>query len=367
MRCVRCAWLAGSMSFTVEELSIPASVGDDSWADFVAAVEARNASEAHGYGSAELRFPAEEVYPNWLDPNEPKRLFAARVDGRIVARAVHETQLGEGADTAWLDVHVHPEFRGRGIGTALAERVEGIARELGQVRAIVYTVSPEGPGERLPSPTGFGSVPRDNPEVRFLLAHGYALEQVERASRFAIPGDPAAVESQLADAARASGADYALHTWIGRTPPEWLDGVALAYTRMSTDAPSAGLDEPIDVWDAARVVAREENESGGARRALFAGIEHLPSGTLAGFTELYVPHDVTRPVAQGDTIVLREHRGHRLGMLLKVGNLAHLSREAPGHPSVLTWNAEENRHMLSVNEAVGFVPIGAEGAWKKVL
>jgi hypothetical protein len=54
-------------------------------------------------------------------------------------------------------------------------------------------------------------------------------------------------------------------------------------------------------------------------------------------------------------------------MLVKVLNLAHLDRVAPGHPSVITYNAEENRHMLVVNEAVGFVPIGYEGVWKKEL
>ena len=54
-----------------------------------------------------------------------------------------------------------------------------------------------------------------------------------------------------------------------------------------------------------------------------------------------------------------------LGMLLKVLNLAQVERVAPGHPSVITYNAEENRHMLAVNEAVGFVPIGYEGVWKR--
>lgn len=54
-------------------------------------------------------------------------------------------------------------------------------------------------------------------------------------------------------------------------------------------------------------------------------------------------------------------------MLLKVGNVAHLQRVRPGHPSILTFNAEENRHMLSVNEAVGFEPFGYEGARKREL
>ena len=53
--------------------------------------------------------------------------------------------------------------------------------------------------------------------------------------------------------------------------------------------------------------------------------------------------------------------------LLKVENLLALERTLPGRPSVLTWNAEENRAMLDVNEAVGFVPIGYEGAWRKDL
>lgn len=49
---------------------------------------------------------------------------------------------------------------------------------------------------------------------------------------------------------------------------------------------------------------------------------------------------------------------------LKTANLEFLEGTAPGHPSVLTWNAEENRPMLDVNEAVGFSPFGYEGAWR---
>ena len=98
-----------------------------------------------------------------------------------------------------------------------------------------------------------------------------------------------------------------------------------------------------------------------------AAVEHIPTGRLVGYTILSVPRQAHRAVDQYATIVIREHRGHRLGMLLKVGNLAHLARVRPGHPSVMTFNAEENRFMLDVNEAVGFVPVANESAWRKDL
>ena len=139
------------------------------------------------------------------------------------------------------------------------------------------------------------------------------------------------------------------------------------YTRMSTDAPTAGIEEPEDVWSVKRLVTYEDAEAASPRTTVTAAVEHRPTHRLAGFTELSVPAELNRPVVQEDTLVLKEHRGHRLGLLLKAANLLHLARVRPGHPSVITFNAEENRPMLDVNEAIGFVPMGYEGAWKRVV
>ena len=345
--------------FTIGEAAIPRSIAEDRDGVFAGMMAIRNAVEVAGYGIPEVAVSAEEMLPHYLDENEPKRVLLARigrgVGGAIVGRAVLEWQLDD-TEVGWLDVQVHPEFQGRGIGRALSDAVEAMARELGRTRLIIYAVSADAPGERLTAPTGFGSVPAGNREVRFLLARGWTLEQVERGSRFALPADPTALAALRASAEEHSR-DYRVLTWTGASPPELLDDLAMLQTRMSTDAPSAGLGEPLDVWTAERFANKEALLLDAPMQLVTAAALHEPSGTLAGFTRLSVPDNIAQAVGQWDTIVLREHRGHRLGMLLKIANLQLLDEVAPGHPSVLTWNAEENRPMLAVNKALGYRPV----------
>jgi GNAT superfamily N-acetyltransferase len=359
------------MPLEIRRLTVPRSLDDPSDPEvdeFVRSVELRNQVEALGYGSGDFASSAAEDLPSWHREHEPRQLFVATLDGPgspLVGRAFLESRLEEGWPAAWLAVQVPPRYRGRGIGTALADRVESVARDTGAKRLLVYIVSPDAPGERLHAPTGFGSLPLQNPEVRFLLARGYRLEQVERGSRLALPLDPETVSTRLGDAQRASGAEYRLRQWSGRTPDAWLEDMARLLTRMSTDAPSAGLDEPEDVWTVERLVAQQQQDSTAPVTPLTSAVEHVPSGRLVAFSVLSVSDDVSKPVWQDDTLVLREHRGHGLGLLVKVANLQTLQNRHPGHPSVLTFNAEENRHMLAINEQLGFVPVGYEGAWRK--
>jgi len=351
--------------FTIDEATIPRSIADDRDGVFAGIMAVRNAVEVAGYGIPEVAVSAEEMLPTYLDENQPKRVLLARSDRTIAGRAVLVMQHDD-TEVGWVDVRVLPELQGAGAGRALSDAIEVLAREAGLTRLITYVVSKDAPGERLAAPTGFGSVPAGNREVRFLLANGWTLEQVERGSRFALPADSEKLAA-LGATAEEHARDYRVLTWTGASAPELLEDLAALQTRMSTDAPSAGLDEPLDVWTAERFANKEALLLDSPQLLLTAAVRHEPTGRLVGFTRLTAPHDTTRAVGQWDTIVLHEHRGHRLGMLLKIANLQLLGEAAPGHPSVLTWNAEENRPMLAVNEAVGFVPIGYEGAWRKEL
>ena len=52
-------------------------------------------------------------------------------------------------------------------------------------------------------------------------------------------------------------------------------------------------------------------------------------------------------------------------MLLKLDNMVRLRELRPELTRIATWNAEENRPMLAVNEACGFEPVAYEGQWQR--
>ncbi|GAB3036167.1 hypothetical protein GCM10027052_12930 [Parafrigoribacterium mesophilum] len=356
--------------FTIEDLTVPATAGAADAGDFAAMTRLRNEIVALALGTGELAYEPAELLPEFHDPYQPRRMLIARLDGAVVGCGGYEAPLEggpnqDGPAEAWLSVEVLPPFRRRGVGAALYERLAELAVDDARTTLQAELLHTEVPGERIGAPTGFGSVPRDSPESRFLRSRGFRLEQVERVSRLALPVPADALAAHLAAAQAAAGADYRTVVWEGDGDGRWLNDLAQLHAGMSTDAPSAGLDFPAETWDAQRVRTVDELNRSSPRRMLHAVVQHVPTERLVAFNELSVPPDRHRSVEQQDTLVVSEHRGRRLGMLVKVANLLHLEATHPGRPSVTTFNAEENRHMLAVNEAIGFVPIGYAGGWKK--
>lgn len=60
---------------------------------------------------------------------------------------------------------------------------------------------------------------------------------------------------------------------------------------------------------------------------------------------------------QWGTLVAPGHRGHRLEMAAKAHNLLWVEREQSDRTALVTTNAEVNRHMIAVNDALGFRPV----------
>jgi GNAT superfamily N-acetyltransferase len=133
---------------------------------------------------------------------------------------------------------------------------------------------------------------------------------------------------------------------------------------MSTDAPQGDLDTEPEAWDVARVRTRDDFLEAQGRVAVCTVARHLASGELVGYTDIGTTvHDV-ETAFQWDTIVHPEHRGHRLGMLMKLANLDRLRAVAPQTRRVHTWNADVNTYMNAINDAMGFVPTRHVVTWR---
>ncbi len=317
-------------------------------------------------GRAE-QISAEELLPLLYDtPDRVRRQWAVERRGAIIGCATLTVIQDQDGRDAVANVVLRDGHRGRGIGTAVDATLAEEARAAGAQRILAWTEHPVPAEDRLVPPTGIGSIPRDG-TARFALSRGYVLEQAERVSAYV--WGPESVPSLLAhrEEARRHADGYRIVQWIGPTPAEHVDGYAWLKSRMSTDAPDADLDLPEETWDAERVAEHDERirESGFTIQVTAA--QHVATGELCAFNELEIESDHHGTTHQQDTLVLADHRGHRLGMLVKAAGLLSWRQRFPHSDQVVTYNAEENRPMLSINEAIGFAPVATMGAWKKEL
>lgn len=228
----------------------------------------------------------------------------------------------ENRHLAMLELTVRPDRRRRGFGTALFNFVTERVGQLG--RSTISTSAWAGSGGE-----DFARYVKFKP----------GITEVRRVLR--VGAVPAAVPTP----------GYSVATWTGATPPEWLEQVA-AVVAMIGDAPRDASWEA-ERWDPERVRRTDQRIAAQGLRpysvAFLAG-----NGEMAAITQLAV--DPERPDWgwQELTAVARPHRGHRLGMAAKVEMLALLAKAEPQLERILTWNAEENKHMVAINEELGF-------------
>ncbi len=348
-------------------LTIPESADADNAADFRAMTRVRNAVYRHISGHDDHALTPAELLPNYRpEPYEVRMVWLVLDAGRPVGRVGLDLPVETDSRVAYMLIELLPDVWGRGIGTGALRLIERVAGEHGRTVLQSWAEHPDRPGPRLEPPTGFGSIPADDPGARFFVRHGFSLEQIERNSALDLRETQERVDDLLTEAV-AAARGYRLVSWDAPTPPEFAEGYAWMKSRMVTDAPSAAIEFDEEKWDAERVAIHDARSIEAGRLLHVTAAQHIESGELCAFNELAIGPDRTKASHQEDTLVLREHRGHRLGMLVKCAGLRAWRDIAPDSPRIITYNAEENRPMLDINEAIGFVPIAYEGAWKKVL
>ncbi len=348
-------------------LVVPASLDAPDAGQFNEMTAVRNRIYREITGHDDFTTTPAELLP-FFDDDAYVRKFAwvVLLDGRMVGRVVVELPLEDGSRTLFWQVELLQEASGQGIGSQAYALVEQSAREHGRTILQSWAQHAEAPGERMVPPTGSGSIPAADRAARFFRRHGYTLGQIERVSALDLTAPPDRIEA-LRDEARQAADGYEVLGWFAPTPPELAEGYAWAKSRMSTDTPMGELVFDEERWDVERLARNDERITSGGRTVRVAAARHVATGKLVAFNELVIGPDRTGATHQEDTLVLKEHRGHRLGMLVKCENLLAWRQHAPQSQRVITFNAEENRPMLGINETIGFVPIAYEGAWKKVL
>lgn len=360
-------------SYLIEELSLPASLdaADTDAADtaeFLEFMELCDELILQTWGNLDRASSAAARLQYWRDTAYTRlRLFFVRVDGRMAANSWVRCELQENLGSALLHVSVLDAFAGRGIGRALLGHAEALAAADGRTILQTFTEHPadfDVDGTNLIKPaTGTGALPAGAPGVRFAGKAGYRLEQVERFSSLDVP--PAADLDALERDALAPAGDYELLHWTDSCPEEHAAQLAVLMSRMSTDAPSGALSYEPEIWDVARVRHVEDTWRRAGQSSLVVAARHRASGELAAYTVLQTTADKPWLANQDDTLVAVGHRGHRLGMLIKIRNLRLLRESFPAVRRVLTYNAAENDHMLGINIALGFKPAGYDGEWQR--
>ncbi|WP_203717699.1 GNAT family N-acetyltransferase [Asanoa siamensis] len=262
----------------------------------------------------------------------------------------------ENTTIADLRLDVLPEHRRRGVGRALLEFAANTARADGRKQLIATTVHalPGGPAR-----------PVDGEAFARSAGATLALTDVRRRLEISTLDD-AALDAMVA-AAWSKAAGYSLVSWHGPVPEEYLADVAYLDGRLMADAPLGDLAYEAEKIDGARIREQEAARELRGKRGYTTAARHDATGRLVAVTALELGATVDWHAFQQITLVDPDHRGHRLGVLVKVENLRTALPAEPALRAIDTWNAAVNSHMITINEAMGFRPVDGWHNWQLAL
>jgi GNAT superfamily N-acetyltransferase len=274
-----------------------------------------------------------------LPADNPERgiTLLGAIDGReLVGAGLLTRTLKENLHSAMAFAWTRPDRRREGIGRRVAAELEVVAA--GDGRTTIQ-------GEAYLPPGGSGVA------EQFAAAMGYAVASRESIKELALADF---VDRRDAIAAEADAArDYRILTFDTVCPEEHLESFGRLLGMLMSEVPLGELELEDSEWSAERIRAAEQREVDIGRHLLTA-MAITPDGTVAGVSDVRID-DTDREHGQvGITIVDPAHRGHRLGLALKLATHDLAVATYPSLASVDTSNAEVNSWMNAVNEALGY-------------
>lgn len=307
------------------------------------------ANEATGLDMPPRVGPAALTYRRLTSRNRPMDGVWLAWDGdRLVGQLDLELPHLENTDTAHVRGHVHPDARKQGVGRALLDAALDTVRDAGRAR--VYSGAFAG-SDGIAALDAWGFTPTPG---------RYAVRRIDLHA--AAPGR----WDRLHEEAAAHAQDYDLLHFVGATPEDRLSEMAALHEAIN-DAPADDDDEQPALFDEQRV-RDYDTAMAGRRQTVYRVVAvHRESGAWAGLSMLCVDEFSPGLAFQEDTSVVRAHRGHRLGLLMKADMLRWIERERPEVGAADTWNATSNHHMIAVNERLGATVVAEHVGYRRDL
>jgi GNAT superfamily N-acetyltransferase len=298
----------------------------------------------------------EQTVAEWRhdDPSERHEKLAVEEDGQIVGAATLWMSQDDNTDKIWAEVDVHPDHRGRGAGTALVRGIERQAREVGrhEILTEVYVQADD---------TG------EHEYERFAAAHGYVAESTDKVRVLDLPVPDEVLDLLEVTARERWAGAYRLEAHTDDLPDELVAGYCRVSNLLNVDAPTGLVDFEAETLTPERYRSYRDLERRQGRRRLTTVAIERATGEVVAYTDLVLPSGAPTKVWQWGTLVDRTHRGHRLGMAVKVANLRELQRSHPEREVVTTGNDDTNSYMVGINVELGFRVVELARMCRKVL
>ena len=272
-------------------------------------------------------------------PNpEGEVTLLAAIDGReMVGAGLLMRPLGDNLHSATVDAYVRPDRAREGIGRRLVAELEVVAA--GDGRTTLH-------GEAFLPPGASGTGPE-----AFAAALGYEVASRESIRELAL-ADYLLLRDALADEVVAAAA-YRVVTFDTVCPDEHVESFGRLLGMLLDEIPLGDLDLRASEWTVERIRAAEQRQVGIGRH-LVTALAIAPDGSVAGTSDVRINDTDTAHGQVGITLVDPAHRGHRLGLALKMATHDLALATYPELVTLDTSNAEVNTHMNAVNEALGY-------------
>ncbi len=271
-----------------------------------------------------------------LPADNPERgvTLLGAIDGReMVGAGLLTRSLQENLHAVNAHAFVSPGRSREGIGRALVAEIELVTA--GDGRSTVQSEIYLPPG---------GTAPAEP----FAAALGYSVANRESMKELTL-----ADYLVRRDALAREPKGYRIVTFDTVCPEEHLESFGRLLGTLLSEVPLGELDLEDSEWTPERLRAAEQRQVDTGRH-VHTALAITPDGEVAGASDVRIDDTDHEHGQVGITIVDPAHRGHRLGMALKLATHDLAVATYAGLVSLDTSNAEVNTHMNAVNEALGY-------------